>query len=268
MSPTYNGVAVSVSLPMLSNSQSKIFDNPSGRIGTLAAAAVRTLARALPQHCALCAAASGERLLCLPCARSLPALAAACPRCALPVPGSEVCGACLRHPPPYSSAIAAFVYAFPVDRLVGRLKYAHDLALAGLLAQSLAAAVVRRAGSPLPDLIVPLPLAPARQRSRGFNQAMEIARPLARQLSRPIVAALARERDGPAQAALARVARARNLRGAFAATDAIDGRHIAIVDDVMTTGATLSAAATACRRAGAARVDVWIVARTLPPGRT
>jgi len=253
---------------MLSNSRSKIFDSSSGRIGALAVALVHALARALPQRCALCAAPSRERLLCAPCALSLPALAAACPRCALPVPGSEVCGGCLRHPPPYSAAIAAFVYAFPVDRLVGRLKYAHDLALADLLAQSLAAAVVRRAGSSLPDLIVPLPLAPARQRSRGFNQAMEIARPLARQLSRPIAAALERKRDGPAQAALPRAARARNLRGAFTATNAVGGRHIAIVDDVMTTGATLSAAATACLRAGAARVDVWIVARTLPPGRT
>ncbi|MEO5766636.1 MAG: phosphoribosyltransferase family protein [Casimicrobiaceae bacterium] len=168
------------------------------------------------------------------------------------------------RPLPFSAAVAAWVYAFPADRLIHAFKYGGQLALAEPLADALCDAVARRAGS-IPDALVALPLAPSRQRERGFNQAGEIARRVAVSIGRPLIAGLARTRDAPPQASLAWSQRARNVRGAFEASACLAGRRVAIVDDVMTTGATLAAAALAARRAGALDVEAWVVARTLPP---
>jgi ComF family protein len=220
--------------------------------------------RLLPQTCTLCGIASGDFLLCISCSVALPSLVCACPVCALPAPTSSACCDCVARPPPFSAAIAPWVYAFPVDRLVHAFKYSGRLALAEPFASALVAAIERRARPP-PDALVALPLSPARQRDRGFNQAGEIARRVAQAIGRPLVAGLARTRDSPPQAALAWADRARNVRGAFLANRSLAGRRIAIVDDVMTTGATLGAAARAARRAGALEVEVWVVARTLPP---
>ena len=185
--------------------------------------------------------------------------------CALPTLESAVCGACLAHPPPFSATVAAWLYAFPVDQLMQAFKYGGQLALAEPLSGALVA-TVRRLGVLPPDAIVALPLAPSRQRQRGFNQAHEIARRVARSLRIPLVRGLMRVRDAAPQAGLSLEERARNMKNAFVANSAIAGRHIAIVDDVM-TGATLAAAARAARRAGAAGVDAWVVARTPAPGR-
>ena len=220
--------------------------------------------RGLPQTCALCAARSGDKQLCAECARFLPATREACPVCALPSPGALVCGACLKRPPPYASTIAAWVYAYPVDRLIQALKYGGRLSLADPFAEALANAVRDRADS-LPDAIVALPLAVSRQRERGFNQAQEVARRISHFTAIPLASGLARVVDGPPQATLAWNARARNVRHAFVAGVRLKGKSIAIVDDVMTTGATLAAATRAALRAGAKRVDAWVVARTPPP---
>lgn len=217
----------------------------------------------LPQACALCRAPSGNRLLCAPCRAALPVLGPACPRCALPSPQASVCGECLRRPPPWSFATAAWRYAFPVDRLLQGLKYGGRLALAEPLADGLAQAA-RACAAPPPQCIVPMPLARLRQRVRGFNQAHALAAPLARALGVPLLRGLARIRDAEPQAALALERRAANVRGAFVAGSELAGLRIAIVDDVMTTGATFAAAAQAARRAGAAEVQVYAVARTLP----
>ena len=224
-------------------------------------ACARSAGGALPQACALCAAHCGSALVCASCDGALVRIDAACPCCALPSPpgaAAATCGRCLTRPPPWGRASAAFVYAYPLDRLVVALKYRGVLAYAGFLAGALARRIDVR-----PDAIVAIPLSPARQRQRGFNQADEIARRLARTLGVPVCHGLRRVLEAPAQAASGRRERLRNMREAFVAMPTLAGRRIALVDDVMTTGATLAAAARAARRGGADVVAAWVVARTL-----
>jgi ComF family protein len=226
----------------------------------------RLCQQALPQSCAFCAAPCGSALVCAACSAALPRIAFACPRCALPAWNGAVCGACLTSPPPFAAAYAAIEYAFPFDRLLHAFKYGGRIALADFLAEALCSAVAHRPPNhPLPDAVVALPLAPSRQRARGFDQAAEITRRVARMTGIPMVAGLRRARDTPAQAALPWKDRARNVRGAFVADPSLSGMRIAIVDDVMTTGATLASAANAALRIGARSVEAWAVARTLPP---
>jgi ComF family protein len=222
--------------------------------------------RSLPQTCSLCAASSGDALICAVCTAALPRLPAVCTVCALPVTAADICGACLKRPPPFAATLAAFVYGFPIDRLVQQMKYRGRLAIAEWAAAELAAAVAPtlRAREPAqrPERVVALPLAGARQRERGFNQAHEIAARAAIRLGLPIAPSLARIVAGPPQAALRWSERAKNMRGAFACCEDVRGLRIAVVDDVMTTGATLTEAAKTLRRAGATRVECWVVART------
>lgn len=245
----------------LSNAAQAMLNNWR-RIG---AGAVRAcVATALPQRCALCASATGTASLCDACSAALASRAPACPRCALPSPEATTCGHCLAHPPPFDAALAIGPYAFPLDRLVLRLKYGADLALAAALGERLAGAAAAGGAIRRVDALVPVPLSAARQRRRGCNQAREIAKALARCSGVPIARGLVRERHGTPQAGLPWRERMRNVRGVYAATRAFDGVAVALVDDVLTSGATAAAAATALRRAGAARIEVWVVARTLP----
>jgi ComF family protein len=201
--------------------------------------------------------------------RALPRIGCACTRCALPVSGPAVCGACLKHPPPFSATVAALAYAFPVDRLLQRIKYEGRLALAEWAGTALALAVdgalALRSPDDRPDRIVALPLSAARQRERGFNQAREIAVRVSRASAIALDAPLERMGEGLPQAALPWVQRRVNVKDAFAVRGEVTGARIALVDDVMTTGATLAEASRALLRAGAVCVECWVVARTLPP---
>jgi len=222
--------------------------------------------RALPQRCELCAAASGSELLCAPCLRTLPRLGATCPVCALPTPGGEVCGRCVAQPPPFAATLAAFAYAFPVDRLMHAFKYHGRLALAEWGAGAILSERERRGWTALPDRLVALPLSRERQRERGYNQAHEIARVLAQRLRIPLMRrGVRRDLAAPPQAALPWNERAKNVRGAFVCELDLRGMHVAVVDDVMTTGASLAELARVLDAAGATRIENWIVARTLPP---
>ena len=249
---------------MLSIRSTEAFDSAACR-GMLARA--RSIARAArPQRCVLCVANAGGKLLCTACVDALPRPAAACPVCALPAADALPCGACLAHPPPFAATVAGYVYAFPVDRLLQHLKYAGHLALADWAGDALAQAVCRalavRAAPERPDCVVAVPLSAARQRERGFNQAQEIAARVARHLRLPTVRPLMRIAGGAPQAALSWRKRAANVRGAFTVCGDVRGARLALVDDVMTTGATLAEAARTLVRAGAARVECWVVART------
>lgn len=223
---------------------------------------IRALANLLPQDCAVCGQASGDRLVCAACEADLPRLAGPlCPVCALPAPEGAACGACQASPPHFDASIAAFRYAFPVEHLVQELKYRHRLPLAGWLAEAL----MGRVAAAGVDCLIPLPLSAQRMRERGFNQAQEIARPLAHRLGRPLVSdACARVRDGAPQASLPWKERQANIRHAFECRLDLTGKAIAVVDDVMTTGATLNEFARTLKRHGAARIENWVVARTLP----
>ena len=258
-------------LKFLSNRNAKTFDSAAvpRRAGARAVAhRLATLARlALPQRCELCVAPAGGALLCADCERALPRVSSPCSQCALPSAGVPVCGACVATPPPYAATVAAFAYAFPADRLLRRIKFQGRLALAewagGALADAVVAAVARRQNGELPDRVVALPLAPSRQRERGFNQAREIAVQVARRTGLPLAAPLARIAAGTPQTRLPWARRGPNVRGAFAVSSRVDGARIALVDDVMTTGATLAEAARTLAQAGADRVECWVVARTL-----
>ena len=233
------------------------------RVRRLTQGAGRCLARVLlPQDCPLCAGHTRASLVCPACYASLPQLPdQRCPICALPTPAGAICGACLTKAPYFDATVAGFRYAFPLDRLVQGLKYRHQLAIADWFAEALLA------GSPPPgrhDLLLPLPLAPQRLAQRGFNQALEIARPLAQALALPLAPHICLRRvEAPPQASLPWQARQANVRGAFEATRDLTGISVLVVDDVMTTGASLNELARTLKKQGAARVSNWVVARTL-----
>jgi len=215
------------------------------------------------QDCLLCAGASGDALVCAACETTLPLLATCCETCAVPLPGDGICGECQRHPRAFDRAIAAFEYRFPLDRLVQRFKFCGDLAVGRWLALRLLARV---RAEPRPDLIVAPPLTPARLCSRGFNQAIEIAKVVGHGLGVPCaVAALAKARETSPQPGLGRRERRANLDRAFRCHRAFRGEHVAVVDDVVTTGATAEAIARTLKDAGAGCVSVWAVARTPDP---
>jgi ComF family protein len=177
---------------------------------------------------------------------------------------ARLCGACLREPPPFETAHCVADYAFPWDRLIADCKFHGRAELAALFAHRLVDAV---AGAARPALIVPVPLTPARLAERGYNQAWEVARRLARRLDIAARADVLLRVHGTAhQAELTRAQRLENPRGAFMVAPhrraLLAGRRVALVDDVLTTGATAREATHALLRAGAAAVDVWVVART------
>jgi len=224
-----------------------------------------SLAFALPHGCLLCASARSDALVCAECAAALPRNHTACEVCSLPLTTGRRCGRCLARPPPFERTHAPFLYAFPVDRLVQALKYQGTLACAAWFADAIVDAL--QGAPPSADLMVPMPLSAQRQRERGFNQSLEIARALSCRTGIPLASGIARRvRDTRPQADLPWDERGRNVRDAFACVGCVAGQRVVVVDDVMTTGASLDELARTLRRAGAIAVENWIVARTPAPG--
>lgn len=216
----------------------------------------------LPQACFLCGARVTGKLLCQGCEADLPTLPpAVCPQCSLPNASGEICGACLKHPPAFDRTLAVFAYAFPLDALVQQCKYASATSLTAFFAEQMAQ---RANAENKPDYLLPMPLHPARLAQRGFNQAAEIARRLSPLIGIPwLPDACQRVRDTPSQAGLDLKTRQRNLRGAFACPMDLSGKHVALIDDVMTSGSSLNELAHAARKAGALEIQAWVLARTL-----
>ena len=231
----------------------------------------------LPQTCVLCSLPSENAPVCPDCAADLPVPAGLqCSRCALPLqhyPNSTAaaCPDCAHHTPAFDTAVAAWSYSFPVDALIQDFKYGHHLYLAGFFGQHLAQTLKRQwhmqPDCIQPDLIIPMPLHANRLKSRGFNQAAEIARHVSKHVAIPwCTRSLIRLHDTAPQAGLHRNERWSNLRGAFACPAPLQDARILLIDDVLTTGASLSACAEVLRHAGASRVDVAVIARTPEPG--
>lgn len=237
----------------------------------------------LPPVCILCGDAGVRHRtdwkdLCSACSESLPWASSQCGRCALPLSGvpsgaapfsstssghgaiEALCGRCQTQPPAFESCLSPFHYQAPLSHLLQRLKFNGRLAQARLLGELMAewlGAVVEVS----PDHIIPVPLHATRLRERGFNQAVELARPIAQRFDVPLsLGAVRRILATPPQSDLSRKQRLKNIRGAFEVVQPVSG-HVVIVDDVMTTGSTADELAKALRRAGAERVDVWVCAR-------
>jgi ComF family protein len=213
--------------------------------------------------CFLCRGAARE-VLCDDCNAELPRLyPPRCPRCALQSPLGAVCGRCLARPPRYDATVAALAYEFPADTLVHALKFRGELALAPFLGKLLSQRVFPTARV---DHVIPVPLSARRLRERGYNQAVEIGRALAAAAGAPLALDLCeRSRDAPPQIDLPWSERERNVRGAFRCRRSLLGTSVAVVDDVMTTGATLDEVAATLKAAGASHVVNWVIARTSPP---
>ncbi|MGE8407913.1 MAG: ComF family protein [Pseudomonas sp.] len=225
------------------------------------------------QQCLLCdEPAEQPQPICMACESELPWLDEHCRICALPLAmRGLLCRQCASRRPAFQQVEAPWHYGFPLDALITRFKHQRQWPVGRLLGQLLGNWLNHRfdEGLPRPALLLPVPMAARRLRQRGYNQAAMLAEWLAAQLAIACdLQVLTRLRDTPAQQQLNARARKRNLVGAFALTDpgVVHGLHVALVDDVLTTGATAQALARLLRDAGAARVDVYCLARTPRPG--
>ena len=217
-----------------------------------------------PRLCVLCGApGQQDRDLCEGCEQDLPQINVACSQCgaSLPVPG--VCGRCQGHPPAFASTRAVFHYLPPVDVMVKRFKFNNELYLGRLLG-GLMAERLDVSDLPLPDVIVPVPLHSRRLRERGFNQALEMARPIAKRLAVPLDwHHVLRSRATDAQSNLPAKLRSHNVKGAFSVAAGFRAKRVAIVDDVMTTGHTVNELALTLQHAGVTNISVWVCARAV-----
>ncbi|MDX2465059.1 MAG: double zinc ribbon domain-containing protein [Porticoccus sp.] len=233
-----------------------------------------------PGYCILCGVHSNRSLdLCQPCEADLPINQPCCQRCAIPLASNYLCGACVTNTPPFNQCTAPLRYEFPVDKLINRFKYGGQLNQGAILAHvlfdklseqyqttcslvtpdpSLTTKQHRR-----PDVIIPVPLHWRRRFIRGFNQSEWLAHFLGKRLKIDVDhQIISRQKHTPPQQGMTRKQRQKNLKGAFHVTHRVDGQHIALVDDVVTTGSTVAELSLLLKKAGAAQVEIWCLART------
>lgn len=219
-----------------------------------------------PECCVLCGKVCDTGVaLCRGCTDDLACNSHACPRCASPLPPGSggMCGRCQQRLPPFDRAVSPFIYQPPLDSLLRELKFERRLHHARLLGTAMARQI-RDSGITLPELLLPVPLHRARLRERGYNQAIELSRPLSRILGIPIDRySCIRRHNTRSQSDLGFKSRRANVRHAFELRRPLAAEHVAVVDDVMTTGATLSELARTLKGGGVKRVDVWSCARAV-----
>ena len=225
------------------------------------------------QSCLLCDESTDTAFaICTACETELPWLGDQCQQCALPLAMSGfTCAQCTRNAPAFDEVAAPWLYQFPIDSLITRFKHQGNWPMGRLMAQLLGQFLQHRfeENLPRPDFLLPVPLAVKRLRQRGYNQAAMLADWLSAQLQLPVQDRLiTRTQETPAQQGLDAKARKRNLRNAFVVVDQepIKGKHVALVDDVLTTGSTADVIAKLLIKAGACRVDIYCLARTPKPG--
>jgi ComF family protein len=222
----------------------------------------------LPYTCILCSHPSQRHQdLCEPCYQTLPLLKQGCICCAIPLPDSIAglrCGQCLQKTPPFDVTHALYSYELPMTKLILELKFNQALAHAKILGEHLAHAILQSwyQTKPLPKIIIPMPLHASRLKERGFNQALEIARPIAQALKLPLnTTHCQRNKSTTPQAMLSATQRQKNVKGAFTVTGNFIGQHIAVIDDVITTGNTITEFCKALKQHGAKQIDVWCCSR-------
>ncbi len=219
--------------------------------------------------CVLCGEKVGSNIsLCESCLQDLPRIPSCCYRCGLPLKNklnNTLCGQCQQSLPPIDYLISSLHYAYPVSYLVSQLKFQHHLVHAKIFAQLLLTTLQAHSlyhSIPLPEIIIPVPLHKKRLRQRGFNQALEIARPISKTLAIPVSTGLIRRaKYTQAQSLLNAVERRKNLRHSFTLIKPISAQHIVLVDDVVTTGTTVYELAHLLKKEGVKTVGVWAVAR-------
>lgn len=234
---------------------------------------ITRLPSVIPSSCAICGTANDDAICSVCRIQFFGQAGHRCLQCAIPLPNMQAatatrCGACLKQPPAFDATVVASDYAPPIDRLVLALKFGNQLALAPMFARILRDALLDDRQLPLPMLLTAVPLGRQRLMERGFNQALEIAKPFSRALGIALDPHLvARLRDTRAQALLHPDERQKNIRHAFVvpadAADRMHGMHVGVVDDVITTGETLNELAATLKRFGATRVTNFVFARTL-----
>ena len=223
------------------------------------------------QNCLLCDAPQASiHAVCRPCLNDLPwQPKTSCPQCGLSSSG-QLCGSCISAPPDFDITHSVFLYEFPIDKMMQRYKYGSSLNIGDTFGRFLAEKIkLDVLNNNNVDLIIPMPMHPQRLKERGFNQALEIAKVLSRLLTKKSrekldFKSVARQTLTPPQASLPLKQRVKNIKGAFKVNAELKGKRIAIVDDVMTTGASLNELAKTLKKAGAAHVECWVIARTLP----
>ena len=218
----------------------------------------------LPRRCLLCGLPASASHLCMACELDLPRVDMACPQCAVPVATPGLCAACLQHPPPYAATYAPLVYTGAVRYLLTQFKYHQRLSCGVPLAQALLHAV-RVRDTALPQALIPVPIHAKRLAERGFNQSLELARPLGQALGIAVMHdGVRRIRATVPQNQLAGDERVANVRGVFALGGGVVlPKHVAIVDDVLTTGATVRELTKVLRKQGCEQVEVWCAAKTM-----